>query len=88
MANDRMFLVHAPTGAAIMIAKRTNNWYCKRLNIKDELDRFFDTVLLEYAAGYTQFEIWYESEEEFRYTGKDLKGFPLLKKIRGYREND
>ena len=42
MANNRMLLVHRPTGIALLIAKRYFEWY--PVAESADLDTFFDTV--------------------------------------------
>jgi hypothetical protein len=47
MANNRMYLVHVPSGLATSIGKRMDKWNA-RCSI-DSIQQLFDTVELEYG---------------------------------------
>jgi len=88
MATDRMFLVDTTTGMAFVLAKRMATWISKSSELQKFLDICFEEGLKRGGGGYTVFEIWYESEEGFRYTGKEIGGYPLVMKIAGYIDSE
>jgi len=45
MANNRMYLVHIPSGKAVFIAKRmSGGWYESQDNIKRDIDIFLNSI--------------------------------------------
>ena len=55
MANNRMYLVHVPTGVGIFLAKRMAwGWYSSEMkdkNLQDRLDKFFEYLEKERIYG-------------------------------------
>jgi|HubBroStandDraft_6_1064221.scaffolds.fasta_scaffold02348_2 hypothetical protein len=86
MANNRMYLVHATTGTAILLAKYypTTGWY--QFHSQEKIDDFFARFNKEPSTfGDTGFELRYEADadgneligtENFPYNYPDLKAVP------------
>ena len=52
MANNRMFLVHRPTGIAVMLGKRyTGGWYVHTEDISSRVQKLFDVADEEDRTG-------------------------------------
>lgn len=49
MANNRLYLVHRPTGKSICLGKRmAQGWYAKGETLSKDINQFFDEVGVEY----------------------------------------
>lgn len=64
MANDRMFLVHKPTGRAVMLGKHmTLDWY---LPHPEETGRDLEAMFSDLGPN-KDFVLAYESDDGFQY---------------------
>jgi hypothetical protein len=65
MANNRMWLVHKPTGSRILLGKYypSTKWYC--FHSQDKIDEWFEAIpddeTIDYMEGDTRFELEYET---------------------------
>jgi len=82
MANNRMWLVHRPTGIAVMLGKRMGSyWY--NAPEKDQLERFFEVT----GVNVDQDDLMLAMEDcthslcfdNWVYTDQRVEGFPVLK---------
>lgn len=82
MANNRMFLVHVPTGLGCSLAKRMGfGWYRGVGVLDDELTRYFNLLEEKYQYGGDQddFQLVLESSDDWAYSGETEDGFMSFK---------
>lgn len=65
MANDRMFLLHRPTGLAAPLGKRYTTWYPSN-DVESLLATLFDVAGFEGLGDYV---VVLESENRWQYSG-------------------
>lgn len=77
MADNRMFLIHKPTGLGVMLGKRTGyGWSDAPAN--EELNRLYDYLADMGAEGEDDFMLAIESNDGWNYTNKTVNGFRVF----------
>lgn len=86
MANNRLWLVHRPTGAAVCLGKRmAHGWYMNRSDIDERIMEFWEECWTDTLEDQDDFALVLEDAEhapaatdKFAYGERDGKIVPVL----------
>lgn len=81
MANNRMYLVHRPSGKSIMLGKRMGaGWY--QAPTRERMEEFFDGAEAHWHASG-----WDASQDDFMLVMEDNEGAPMCGTFDRYGES-